>query len=158
MDISQNAVSFLSPDSYSDLVDYNIQNGENIYIVANQYITQMSKRVVKYDDSKAVGEFYALDLDTWLEIDNHIIDENRLGVGTDYSLKDVRVYIQIGIEGRTENCENKYLLFYRNDWIELRRSRGPEKYQPGTVDEYGVIWTGKNYQKCKFRTFVKREQ
>lgn len=187
MNTSQKVVSFLSADHCSKVADgwlvelgagcaesgryvscsgcvdvgcsrhSTMSTSENVYIVTCPYITQMPKRVVKYDDSKAVDEFYALGLDTWLEIDNHMIDENRIGVGTDYSLMDVRVYIQIGKEGRTENCDNKYILFYRNDWIELRRSRGPEKFQPVVVDEYGVIWTGKKYHNCKFRVFIKRE-
>lgn len=112
------------------------------------------KRIVKYDDSNAEEEYYALNLKTWNEIDNHVIDNKRIGVGRDYGDKEAVVFIQVGEDGKTATCES-YLLFSRDNWIELRKLRGKNKHMKMKISQNGTLWVGETYKGCNFRVFVK---
>lgn len=112
------------------------------------------ERIVRYDDSESDEEYYALNLKTWHEIDNHVMDNKRLGVGREYGDKEVIVFIQVVEDGKTTKCKS-YFLFSRNNWIELRKSRGKNKHKKMKVSHNGTIWIGETYKNCKFRVFVK---
>lgn len=136
----------------------NYEYVENVYKVAQRYNIpgdSLKKRIVRYDDSNAEGEYYTLD-GSWQEIENHRIDKNRIGVGRGYGGNEARVYIQIGRLGTTKQCED-YMMFDRKEWIELRKSRGVGKYKPMKIDENGTIWTGVPYNGCNIRVFIRGE-
>jgi hypothetical protein len=112
--------SFSSPGTSFEYLN------ERVDAVANAYNTTqhnydssdaMIKRVVKSDDSNAVGKHHSMDTEKWVEIDCHVIDDNRIGVGRDYGLMDATVLIQIRKDGRIDKCKN-YTLFHKKDWIE----------------------------------------
>lgn len=158
-DISERAREVPNTDKYSKRANeiLNNSNVENINKAAQQYHIlgdKLNKRIVKYDDSKADGEYFTLDLETWNEIESHVIDENRIGVGRNNGLKDSRIFIQIGKQGITKTCD-KYLMFCRRDWIELRKARGDDKYQPMQISKNGTVWVGESYIPCKLRVFIK---
>jgi hypothetical protein len=112
------------------------------------------KQVVTYDDSEATGEFYTLD-DSWVEIPNYKSDKYRLGVGSKYSNTKVRLFVCINTNCNIKIVENKYLLFDRNDWIELRCKRGDNKYKPLSVDKNGTIWIGEKQHGTSYRVYIK---
>lgn len=130
---------------------------ENVYKDTQRICSlgeDLAKRIVQYDDSKANAEYFAIDLKTWFEIDSHVIDSKRIGVGRNYSGLETIVFIQVNKNGKTKKCKS-YILFSRDDWIELRRSRGEFKHQKMQVSENGTIWIGKMYEDSKIRVFVK---
>jgi hypothetical protein len=144
-------------ESRLQLLD-NYSNVQNVYIKTPSYNTSENmekKQFVKYDDSQATGEFYTLDLKTWVEIKSHQIDKNRTGVGRAYSNECAKVFIQVGEIGNIERCKN-YIQFDRKDWIELRQARGKNKHKTMRVSENGTIWIGESYAGVNIKIFVKR--
>lgn len=157
--IPERAREVLNKDKYLKRTNeiLNNVNVENVNKAAQQYNIlgdKLNKRIVKYDDSKADGEYFTLDLETWNEIESHVIDENRIGVGRNNGLKESRIFIQIGNQGITKTCD-KYLMFCRRDWIELRKARGDDRYQPMQISKNGTVWVGESYILCKLRVFIK---
>lgn len=119
------------------------------------------KRIVKYDDSTAFGKFYVLDLDVWAETEHHITSDTRLGIGRDTAGAETAIFIQVGKDGETfkvpDENGREFLFFNRRDWIELRKTKGADKYKPMFVSENGTIWIGKSFKGCNFRVFTKLE-
>ena len=111
-------------------------------------------QIVTYDDSEADGEYYTLD-ESWTEIPNYRSDKYRLGVGLQYAYTEVRLFAGINENSSIKILENKYQLFDRKDWIELRRKRGNNKYKPLSVDKNGTIWIGDKQYGASYRVFIK---
>lgn len=129
--------SFSSPDT-------SIQSVDNSYIQTQHSILAsdlMKKRIVKVDDSNARGKYHTIDKNEWEEIESHIINSNLLGVGREHKFKDAVIFVQLGKEGRTDNCNN-YLLFHKQDFIEYKKERGQKKYQDTAISGNGTVWVG----------------
>jgi hypothetical protein len=113
----------------------------------------MKKKIVRSDDSNARGKYHTIDTDEWEEVESHVVDENRIGVGRDLKFIDATVFIQIREEGRTEECAN-YVLFHKKDWFEYRKERGEKKYQEPMISGNGIIWVGDTKEVYGFRVFI----
>lgn len=128
--------SFSSPATSIERLDV-----ANPYKLTKHIKAITMKRIVKSDDSQARGKYHSLDLNDWVEVENHITNKNIIGVGREHKFKDAVIYIQLGIKGRTEICNN-FLLFHKQDFIEFKTERGENKYQDTTVQKNGTIWVG----------------
>ena len=139
------------------LKNVNCTGVENVYKV-HQHNTILSglmrKRIVKCDDSEAVGEYHTIDTKEWFEIDYHAIDNNRINVGRDYGNQEAIIFIQVETNGKTMKCKN-FLMFPKKYWIEYRKERGENKYKKTRISENGLVWVGEPYIKCKLRVFVR---
>jgi len=113
----------------------------------------MKNKTSKYNDSNAVGEYHTIDTDNWEEIECHIIDEKRIGVGRSQGNKDAIVFLQVIDNGRTDECNN-YKMFHKMDWIEYRKERGENKHKRPKISENGVIWIGDTKDVYGFRVFI----
>ncbi|MFZ2499551.1 hypothetical protein [Methanosarcina sp.] len=133
-------------------------NVTNLYNRTKHNIAVSMKRIVRADDSNAKGKYHAIDTKMWEEIENHIMNENILGVGREHKLKDAVIYIQLGKEGRTIKLKN-CLLFHKRDFIEYKTERGENKYQDTTIQKNGTIWVGNTEveEKDENEQLVKRQ-
>ena len=148
------SLSFSSPATSS-------QESESVAKVYNQtqhsnlVSDSMRRRIVRYDDSNAVSEYHTLDITDWIEIESHIIDSHRIGVGRDYGGIEPIIFVQIEEDGRTNKCLN-FQMFHKKDWIEYRKERGENKNRRTKISNNGVVWVGDTTQAYKFRVFVPR--
>lgn len=117
----------------------------------------MKNRVVKSDDSNARGKYHTVDTNEWIEIESHVINENLIGVGRDYSFKDAIVYMQIVENGRTEICKN-FKQFHKQDFVEYKKERGAKKYQDPMISGNGTLWVGNMEGVYDFIVFVPKEK
>jgi len=119
------------------------------------------KSIAKYDDSTAVGKYYALDLDVWTEVEHRVTSDKRLGIGRESAGEETAIFVRVGQNGDTFTVEDEngreFLFFNRNSWIELRKVKGVDKYKPMQVSENGTIWIGESFKGCEFRVFTKLE-
>ncbi len=133
---------------------------ENVYKVARHYKVSggsLKKRISKCDDSEAVGEYHTVDLNEWEEVNCWVSDKKRIGVGRSYGGKDTVIFMQVGTEGKTDKCK-KYKMFYKKDFVELRQSRGENKYKRMKVYRDGTVWVGESNIDKKFWVFVRKEE
>jgi len=157
--------SFPSPDTsivnvvcsevspVSEFTNGNVANAYNPTQHNNVLSGSMKNKVARSDDSNARGKYNSIDLDEWEEIECHVMDDNRIGVGRDHKYKDATVFIQIKEEGRFDVCKN-YLMFHKKDWFEYRKERGDNKYQEPMISSNGVIWVGNTTYVYNFRVFI----
>jgi len=119
------------------------------------------KSIAKYDDSTAVGKYYALDLDVWTEVEHRVTSDKRLGIGRESAGEETAIFVKVGQNDDmfTVKDENgrEFLFFNRKNWIELRKVKGVDKYKPMQVSENGTIWIGESFKGCEFRVFTKLE-
>jgi hypothetical protein len=120
-----------------------------------QHIGCKMKRVTKYDDSQAEGEYFSLDLNKWSEIENHWIDKNRIGAGRDYGKRETKVFIPNDDKAKIKICE-QFILFDRKNWIELRKSRGEDKFKNLKITKEGTIWLGDEYYGRNPKIFIRK--
>ena len=119
------------------------------------------KSIAKYDDSTAVGKYYALDLDVWTEVEHRVTSDKRLGIGRESAGEETAIFVKIGQNDDTFTVKDEngreFLFFNRKNWIELRKVKGVDKYKPMQVSENGTIWIGESFKGCEFRVFTKLE-
>ena len=133
---------------------------ENVYKVARHYKVSgdsLKKRISKCDDSEAIGEYHTVDLNNWEEVNWWVSDQKRIGVGRPYGGKETVIFMQTEGTGKTDKCK-KYIMFYKKDFIELRQSRGENKYKRMKVYKDGTVWVGESNINRKFRVFVRKEE
>lgn len=139
-------------DSSSDI--------ENVYKVARHYKVSgdsLKKRISKCDDSEAIGEYHTIDLNDWEEVEWRVSDKKRIGVGRPYGGKETVIFMQVGMEGKTDKCK-KYRMFYKKDFVELRQSRGENKYKRMKVYRDGTVWVGESNIDRNFIVFVRKDE
>lgn len=119
------------------------------------------KSIAKYDDSTAVGKYYALDLDVWTEVEHRVTSDKRLGIGRESAGEETAIFVKVGQNDDTFTVKDEngreFLFFNRKNWIELRKVKGVDKYKPMQVSENGTIWIGESFKGCEFRVFTKLE-
>jgi hypothetical protein len=110
---------------------------------------------MRYDDSQAEGEYFTLDLKKWREIENHWIDNDRIGVGRFYCGKEAKVFIQVGTEEKIEKCKH-YISFSRDDYLDLRKQRGEDRHKNVKISTEGTIWIGDEFYGRTVKVFVRK--
>jgi hypothetical protein len=119
------------------------------------------KSIAKYDDSTAVGKYYALDLDVWTEVEHRVTSDKRLGIGRESAGEETAIFVKVEQNDDTFTVKDEngreFLFFNRKNWIELRKVKGVDKYKPMQVSENGTIWIGESFKGCEFRVFTKLE-
>jgi hypothetical protein len=119
------------------------------------------KSIAKYDDSTAVGKYYALDLDVWTEVEHRVTSDKRLGIGRESAGEETAIFVKVGQNDDTFTVKDEngreFLFFNRKNWMELRKVKGVDKYKPMQVSENGTIWIGESFKGCEFRVFTKLE-
>jgi hypothetical protein len=130
-----------------------------------------SGRPMRYDDSKAEGEYFTLDMRKWERVENHWIDNNRIGVGREFKHIETKVFIFTYISTEEDEQKQKeetilklresiiickeYISFDRKYWIDLRKSRGELKNRNIKVSKEGTVWVGEVYNGNKIEVYVK---
>lgn len=118
--------------------------------------TMPQKDIFCFDDSKAEGEYFSLDLNLWEEVTYSIDEQKRINIGRLHAAKDVRLFIQIRKKGELKTVNNM-IMFDRSEWAELRRVRGENRGLPLDVNQNGTIWIGDRFLNKDLKIFIRRK-
>jgi hypothetical protein len=116
-----------------------------------------SGRPMRYDDSKAEGEYFTLDTWKWQKVETHWIDNNRIGVGRTFNGMEAKIFIFVGTEETIEKCKH-YISYSRNDYLDLRKSRGEDRHKNIRISKEGTIWVGDEFYGNKIEVFIKHSK